>query len=278
MIFICKPIESIQPPSGPRTIFIAFFWLMDGPVVLFICIALLGHVFSQVAQPGSTVVGVGVTGSSRFDVTTRIGIPEPPKPPAVDYLGIGYDPIFGNPSEGEGPTMIDPGFRQPVIQMVFDALRSSAGFQEPWGVSLKQAPICVHAETAQEITTLTSYQQALALDAFVFESIFRLNNNSLNMSSGTALTLAALLPLLASSFTSANSPLASNFPLLAFVPLAAFGWIEPIQAFVGSASLQLLDQQLKSGEVAIFYSRSMCTEVTMLMRSTKLTALFLVHS
>ena len=33
--------------------------------------------------------------------------------PGVDYLGVGYDIIRGNPS-GDGELMLDPGFRQPV--------------------------------------------------------------------------------------------------------------------------------------------------------------------
>ena len=34
--------------------------------------------------------------------------------PGVDYLGIGYNLIEGNP-EGDPMTQIDPGFRAPVI-------------------------------------------------------------------------------------------------------------------------------------------------------------------
>lgn len=38
--------------------------------------------------------------------------------PGVDYLGMGYDVVYGNPS-GDTDFMLDPGFREPVRVMKY---------------------------------------------------------------------------------------------------------------------------------------------------------------
>lgn len=67
------------------------------------------------AQEGFMNVGSRETGSSSYVTVTQL---EQMKPyPGVDYLGNGYDIFHGNPA-GDGVYMLDPGFRQPVRNMV----------------------------------------------------------------------------------------------------------------------------------------------------------------
>ena len=69
--------------------------------------------FKAVAQ---TVAVVGSLPS--YDITTRIGQGENPVPPAIEWLGCGYDLVYGNPSDPSSGELIDPGFRQNLIVQV----------------------------------------------------------------------------------------------------------------------------------------------------------------
>lgn len=43
--------------------------------------------------------------------------PEPVQPPGIDYLGAGYDLVFGNPDGAEDASSVtDPGFRVHIIK------------------------------------------------------------------------------------------------------------------------------------------------------------------
>ena len=51
------------------------------------------------------------------DYTYRVGLGESPGLPNLEYLGLGYDLIRGNP-RGSELNGLDPGFRYPVIRLV----------------------------------------------------------------------------------------------------------------------------------------------------------------
>lgn len=126
-------------------------------VVLFflLLLPLLPHVCGQIALIGSLPA---------YDVTTHVGTPESVPPPGIEFLGAGYDIVFGNPLDEQGESFLDPGFRLPAIELLFDVRRTAGGFQEPLGTSLKRGPACKYATLAQEVATVSAYQQLLALD------------------------------------------------------------------------------------------------------------------
>lgn len=97
-------------------------------------------------------------------MTTHVGTPENAPPPGIEYLGSGYDIIYGNPLDEQGEAFLDPGFRLPAIELLFDVRRTAGSFQEPLGTSIKRGPACKYATLAQEVATVSAYQQLLALD------------------------------------------------------------------------------------------------------------------
>ena len=98
---------------------------------------------------------VAVVGSlPSYDITTRLGQGENPVPPGIEWLGAGYDVVYGNPSDHASHELLDPGFRQNLIVQFFDARRTSGAYQEPVGVSIRRAPVCKYDTRATEIDSI----------------------------------------------------------------------------------------------------------------------------
>ena len=84
----------------------------------------------------------------------------------VDYLGIGYDYMKGNP-EGDPDTMVDPGFRLPVVDLEWSQnmpTRDTAFLQPKHGYALPEHA-CHHSAQATMESTMTDYSKNLEVDA-----------------------------------------------------------------------------------------------------------------
>jgi hypothetical protein len=86
--------------------------------------------------------------------------------PGIDYLGMGYDLLHGNP-EGEGRLMLDPGFRDPIRKMDYTAgwLSRDSKYLCPKGAYLMPLQACQRSSDYTNIATADSYSQSLSLDA-----------------------------------------------------------------------------------------------------------------
>ena len=88
--------------------------------------------------------------------------------PGIGYLGLGYDITHSNP-QGNGKSLLDPGYRSPVIQLNYekDAKHSTAdlSFLVPTqGFGIKRVA-CQHATTSTKMSSMEDYSKSVASDA-----------------------------------------------------------------------------------------------------------------
>lgn len=90
-----------------------------------------------------------------------LNLPNIPKIP--NYLGKGYDIVFGNPTD----VTVDPGFKYDVI--VFDykdkVTTEDKNFLIPDGISYQKTQSCFLTSTVNEFKGTQSYQNNLKLSA-----------------------------------------------------------------------------------------------------------------
>merc|ERR550532_3382401 len=94
-------------------------------------------------------------GQVRVDYKYTDGVPinqkigESPAPPSIDYLGMGYNHIIGDPW-GDEILSMDPGFKYPVVSLSFSQDRTTLDgmYTQPlegWAVPTYA---CYHSETS----------------------------------------------------------------------------------------------------------------------------------
>jgi len=116
---------------------------------------------------------LGSKANPHFNATATAGLQQ--MPPNIEYLGLGYDLIFGNP-HGGARGELDPGFAQRVIALNNgDGLNTqTAGSMEymvPYGVEIKSKFSCHYSSEARSITDTRSYQTELSSEANYAEGI-----------------------------------------------------------------------------------------------------------
>lgn len=86
----------------------------------------------------------------------------------VDYLGVGYDSIKGNPI-GDPDMMVDPGLRSPILKFRFaqdtDGVTNDLEHLQPIGAFTRPFAACRQSETVSELDSLADYQKELSVDA-----------------------------------------------------------------------------------------------------------------
>ena len=101
---------------------------------------------------------------------TREGLGENLPYPGVDYLGVGYDLLRGNP-EGDKDTFVDPGFRLPVIELEWKQSdpHLSRDYQnlQPIGGWAMPETSCNQAQSSKTASSVEDYQSELAVAASV---------------------------------------------------------------------------------------------------------------
>jgi len=83
----------------------------------------------------------------------------------IDYLGLGYDAIFGNPHSD----LSDPGFRDAVFRLDYadQSVSSDGKWLVPDNVQALQTFGCGYETDTLQIHGTTSYSDLLAIDASV---------------------------------------------------------------------------------------------------------------
>lgn len=87
----------------------------------------------------------------------------------IEYLGLGYDAMKGNPEGDSRFSGADPGFREPVIELVYDTNSRSrdSAFLIPKGSYVAQEHACQNTETSLSTSTLSDYAESLEKDATI---------------------------------------------------------------------------------------------------------------
>lgn len=85
--------------------------------------------------------------------------------PGIDYLGIGYDLIRGNP-RGNPQDMLDPGFRQPVRTADYTEnwLTRDGKYRTPTGSYALPLKSCSRSQQYKNVASKESYAFSLAID------------------------------------------------------------------------------------------------------------------
>ncbi|KAA0162852.1 hypothetical protein FNF31_03115 [Cafeteria roenbergensis] len=121
-------------------------------------------------QNTAMVLGPDAVSPTTRDVTTREGLGENLPYPSVDYLGVGYDLIRGNP-DGDPETQLDPGFRNSVVELVWDQsnehLSRDMRYLQPVGGFAFPEYSCHMSSSSRELSTESDYQSSLQVDASV---------------------------------------------------------------------------------------------------------------
>ena len=71
----------------------------------------------------------------------------------IGFLGTGYDLVLGNP-DGDDDSMVDPGFRTPILELVYDyklGLGRDVRLLIPSGTYMMDEQACYKAEHASSI-------------------------------------------------------------------------------------------------------------------------------
>lgn len=92
-----------------------------------------------------------------------------------EYLGAGYDFIFGNPI-GDPLLNVDPGYRDSIVKLTYP--KSDADYPDnyininPNGSFIRNEISCTRSEKDTEISSMSSYTKELSVDASVSVSAF----------------------------------------------------------------------------------------------------------
>lgn len=86
--------------------------------------------------------------------------------PNLEYLGLGYDILKGNP-RGDIDTELDPGFRYRVISLVQDqaVLTVDQEYTVPLGTELKYISSCKYDEQSVEVSSEEELKESMEREA-----------------------------------------------------------------------------------------------------------------
>ena len=80
----------------------------------------------------------------------------------MEYLGLGYDIVFGNP-RGSETSELDPGFRHRVVKLVQKQsdLTVDGEFTVPLGTSVKYTSSCTYDSKSTEISNEVDFRKTM---------------------------------------------------------------------------------------------------------------------
>ena len=116
--------------------------------------------------------------------------------PSLEYLGIGYNAITGNP-RGTESSNIDPGFRASVIKLINDQnVRTvDAAYTVPLGTELRYVTSCEYSSEAVQVSSSASYQRQLTKTATSSSSSKISTGSARTTSRGFAIQGAGSIPI-----------------------------------------------------------------------------------
>merc|ERR1719265_1528947 len=117
---------------------------------------------------------ISVLGQQGADLAHRDAGGEHLPYPGVDYLGSGYDIIFGNP-KGDPDTQLDPGFRADVIELDWcqsqECLSKDMRFLRPLHGSARGEHSCHQSQETRTVEFFEDYSSSLSIDASLSASM-----------------------------------------------------------------------------------------------------------
>uniref|UniRef100_A0A0G4GYC4 WSC domain-containing protein n=1 Tax=Chromera velia CCMP2878 TaxID=1169474 RepID=A0A0G4GYC4_9ALVE len=120
-----------------------------------------------------------------------------PNPPSIDYLGVGYDLMSGNVWGEPGGTMVDPGFRNPVIALSWgsgnDQVTPDGKWQRATEAHVIPTYSCYRNSQMQEIEDAQSYaSSASSVNNIAASAAFAYSNIvSVEVGGGASFTQAS---------------------------------------------------------------------------------------
>lgn len=101
----------------------------------------------------------------RYDYHHYNGIGESPGIPNLEYLGLGYDGLRGNP-RGSFSSEIDPGFRSRVFALLQSQDKTSidSAYTIPLGTDFKYTSSCRYDDRSVEISSEEDYSSMLSTE------------------------------------------------------------------------------------------------------------------
>jgi hypothetical protein len=147
---------------------------------------------------------------------------------SLEYLGLGYDLIQGNP-RGSSLSGLDPGFRSRVMSLDFvnGYLSSDYKYKVPYGTELKRAASCTYSSESVELSNKYDYKRELLSEA------------DIEVSSSSNVNAKAALPFDLASIGGSLS-LSSAFSL--------------------SEKTESFEQSIVNQKNVIFEAKALCTE------------------
>ncbi|GBE62738.1 MAC Perforin domain containing protein, putative [Babesia ovata] len=118
--------------------------------------------YNEAVCPKDTVVG--------FGAIIRFGYPMMIRDCPIEYLGCGYDILYGNPLTDDG-SLVDPGYRNPIISFTLTQYRGKDK-KDPKYASIPGAWIrplvsCRRSSESTVVKSMKDYQKALAVDSTI---------------------------------------------------------------------------------------------------------------
>ncbi|EDO07608.2 MAC/Perforin domain family protein [Babesia bovis T2Bo] len=90
--------------------------------------------------------------------------------PAIEYLGCGYDILYGNPLADDG-TLVDPGYRNPIISFTLAHHKSKGKKDLKYanipGAWIRPLVACQRSDETSIVKSISDYQKALSVDSEV---------------------------------------------------------------------------------------------------------------
>ena len=104
-----------------------------------------------------------LTNNKNYITPTQLAAASPI--PGGDYLGVGYDLIYGNP-DGDGTQCLDPGFRHPVRAIQYGATWFSRDgrYKVPSGAVAMPETSCSRSDNYENTNTVEQYATSLSRD------------------------------------------------------------------------------------------------------------------
>lgn len=123
------------------------------------------------------VRGVGFFSLVALSAASYPSIVRGDQPPGIDYVGAGYDLVFGNPDGSEAASSVtDPGFRTHLIKFTWDDnLNTCSGLSSNWTcpkeLTIMPQTSCMQQSSSSMIASTKSFQEVLQKDAKVTASV-----------------------------------------------------------------------------------------------------------
>lgn len=116
------------------------------------------------------------------DWTTRVGLGESGGIPNLEYLGLGYDIVFGNP-RGSETSELDPGFRHRVVRLIQKQtdLTVDGEFTVPLGTTVKYTSSCTYDSKSTQIANELEFRNTMEKEVSTSQNSSTKSSSGINL-------------------------------------------------------------------------------------------------